>query len=233
MNEAQSLATLVDTLGYSFSDPALLEQALTHASAVAGGEGQTYQRLEFLGDSVLGLVIASILFKAYPEADEGELSRRLAALVRKETCAQIARKIGIGPYIRLGIGEDQTGGRRKQAILGDVCEAIIGAIYHDGGLEPAGAFIERHWAERIAEKSPRLKDAKTTLQEWTHANGRTPPHYRQVERTGPDHAPLFTIAVTVDGFEPARATGPNKRATEQEAAEVLLVREGVWRDEPE
>jgi len=222
-------AALADVLGYEFRDETLLTQALTHASAVPGGERQTYQRLEFLGDSVLGLVVAGILYEAYPEADEGELSRRLAALVRMETCASVARQIGLGAFISLGAGEVQTGGRRKEAILGDVCEAIIGAIYLDGGLEPARRFISRHWAERVSEESPRLKDAKTTLQEWAHAEGHPQPIYRQLERTGPDHAPVFTISVSVNDLEPAEAKGLSKRATEQAAAEALLVREGVWK----
>lgn len=231
MTQTLAPAALADVLGYEFRDESLLVRALTHASAVPGGERQTYQRLEFLGDSVLGLVVAGILYETYPEADEGELSRRLAALVRMETCADIARQIGLGTYVLLGTGEVQTGGRRKEAILGDVCEAIIGAIYLDGGLDPARRFIERHWADRVTENSPRLKDAKTSLQEWAHASGYSQPIYRQLERVGPDHAPVFTISVTVNELDPAEATGLSKRATEQAAAEALLVREGIWKTE--
>ncbi|MEJ8573675.1 ribonuclease III [Microbaculum marinum] len=221
-------AGLAEILGYSFGDESLLVQALTHASAVPGGERLTYQRLEFLGDSVLGLVVAGIVYEAFPQADEGELSRRLAALVRMETCADVAREIGLGDHLILGVGEAQTGGRRKDAILGDVCEAIIGAIYLDGGLDPARGFIVRHWADRVDETSPRLKDAKTTLQEWAHEKGGGQPVYRQLDRSGPDHEPVFTISVTVGDLEPATATGSSKRTTEQAAAEALLIREGVW-----
>lgn len=225
---APTPAALADVLGYRFRDADVLVQALTHASAVADANRATYQRLEFLGDRVLGLVIADILFEMFPGADEGELSRRLAALVRRETCADVAREIGLGAHIWLGEGEAQTGGRRKEAILGDVCEAIIGAIYLDGGMEPARDFIARNWAERIREASPRLKDAKTSLQEWAHAKGYGQPVYRLLERSGPDHAPEFTIAVTLNGLEPAQATGASKRIAEQAAAEVILMREGAW-----
>jgi ribonuclease-3 len=229
MTKSLAPAGLADVLGYRFGDEGLLVQALTHASAVPGGERPTYQRLEFLGDSVLGLVVADILYEAFPMADEGELSRRLAALVRMETCAEVARDIGLGAYVVLGVGEDQTGGREKEAILGDVCEAIIGAIYLDGGLEPARAFIVRCWSDKVMDHSPRLKDAKTMLQEWAHTEGLSQPVYRQVKRTGPDHEPEFTISVSVGDLAPVEAAGSSKRATEQAAAEALLVREGVWK----
>jgi ribonuclease-3 len=224
---APTPAALADVLGYRFKDKNLLLEALTHASAVSGGRA-TYQRLEFLGDRVLGLVIADILYETYADADEGELSRRLAALVRRETCADVARDIGLGAHIWLGEGEAQTGGRRKDAILGDVCEAILGAIYLDGGLGPSRDFIERAWADRMHEDSPRLKDAKTSLQEWAHAQGHGQPIYRLLSRTGPDHAPQFNISVTVPELEPAEAMGTSKRTAEQAAAEAVLVREGVW-----
>lgn len=224
-----ALAALAEVIGYRFRDRSLAVQALTHASAVVGGGQPTYQRLEFLGDRVLGLVIAEILYNEFPDADEGELSRRLAALVRRETCADAARDIGLGEYVMLSEGEAQTGGRRKEAILGDVCEAVIGAIYLDGGHEPARQFIERNWSGRISDDSPRLKDAKTSLQEWAHAKGYGQPAYHIVSRTGPDHAPLFTISVTLQGLEPAESTGSSKRVAEQAAAEAILVREGAWR----
>jgi ribonuclease-3 len=217
---------LADILGYQFKDTGLLDLALTHASATIGSD--TYQRLEFLGDRVLGLVIADVLFAEFPNADEGELSRRLAALVRRETCADVARDIDLGDHIRLGEGEAQTGGRRKEAILGDVCEAVIGAIYLDGGLPPARRFIERNWADYLAETSPRLKDAKTSLQEWAHRHGFGQPVYKLMKRSGPDHAPRFTISVVLEGLEPAEATGTSKRVAEQAAAEAILVRQGVW-----
>ena len=225
---APTTAALADILQYRFRDNDLLVQALTHASAVSDGSHETYQRLEFLGDRVLGLVIADILFEIFSEADEGELSRRLAALVRRETCADVAREIGLGRHIWLGEGEAQTGGRRKDAILGDVCEAVIGAIYLDGGMEAVRDFIARNWASRLRDVSPRLKDAKTSLQEWAHAQGLGQPVYRMLERTGPDHAPLFRISVSLSGLDPAEATGTSKRFAEQAAAEAVLVREGAW-----
>mgnify|MGYP000350869804 CR=1 FL=1 len=224
-----SPAALADLLGYRFDDEGLLIEAMTHASAVTTGQRPTYQRLEFLGDRVLGLIIADALFELYPDADEGELSRRLAALVRRETCADVARDIGLGAHIWLGEGEAQTGGRSKDAILGDVCEAVIGAIYLDGGLGPAGEFVRRVWDDRMDEESPRLKDAKTTLQEWAHTRGYKQPHYKLVSRSGPDHEPRFTISVTVPGLEPAEAIGSSKRVAEQAAAEAVLIREGVWK----
>jgi ribonuclease III len=226
---APTPAALADVLDYRFRDGDLLFQALTHASAVNDGGRATYQRLEFLGDRVLGLLVADILFEMFPAADEGELSRRLAALVRRETCADVAREVGLGAYIRLGEGEAQTGGRRKEAILGDVCEAVIGAIYLDGGIEAAREFIARNWSDRMREASPRLKDAKTSLQEWAHAKGYGQPVYRLLDRAGPDHAPEFTISVTLSGLEPAEATGASKRVAEQAAAEAVLLREGAWK----
>lgn len=217
---------LAARLGHRFADPDLLERALTHAS-VQGGE--TYQRLEFLGDRVLGLVVAELLFKAFPDAPEGELSPRFTRLVRKEALADVAREADIGRFIRLGSGESMSGGRAKDAILADVCEAVLGALYLDGGLEAARRFIERYWTARLTEPVARLKDAKTALQEWAHANGvHETPVYRQVGRSGPDHAPIFTVEVAVTRQDPARGEGPSKRLAEQAAAEAMLVREGVW-----
>lgn len=228
MKRDSALAELEGLLGYGFSDRSLLAIALTHASAVAGTGRPTYQRLEFLGDHVLGLVIAHMLFERHVDADEGELSRRLAALVRRETCAAVARDIDLGMYLQLGGGEAQSGGRGKEAILGDVCEAVLGAIYLDGGLEPASAFIRRHWAARMSGDAVQLKDAKTSLQEWAHARGLGAPAYREISRSGPDHAPEFEIAVGLPGLPEARASGGNKRTAEQLAAEAFLRREGVW-----
>ena len=156
------------------------------------------------------------------------MSRRLAALVRRETCAAVARDINIGAFLRLESGEVQSGGRAKEAILGDVCEAVIGAIYLDGGLEPAAAFIRAHWNARMDGDARLLKDAKTSLQEWAHSRGLDAPSYREVSRSGPDHAPRFEIEVSLPGVAAVRAAGSSKRLAEQNAAESLLVREGVW-----
>lgn len=210
-----------DALGHEFADPSLLEEALTHRSA---GVGRIigYERLEFLGDRVLGLVVADMLMDAFPAENEGALARRLAALVREETLADVARDIGLGAEIRLGSGESEGGGRENNAILADVCEAVIAAIYRDGGLETARRFIERHLAGRLAAELSPPQDAKSALQEWAQGRGLPLPVYRIVERDGPDHAPRFTISVEVAGKPPASATGHSKRIAEQAAAQVLF-----------
>lgn len=221
-------------LGYTFADPGLLERALTHSSAVSPSRRveQSYQRLEFLGDRVLGLVVADMLYQRFPKANEGELSRTLNTLVRKETCAVIARQLDLGSELILGDSEARTGGAEKEAILGDVTEAIIGAIYLDGGLDPAAAFVRRFFADFLADGQTHRADAKTTLQEWAQARGLEPPTYALVERTGPDHAPEFTIAIDLAGFERIAATGPSKKIAEHKAAEQFLMRQKVWKEQP-
>ena len=214
---------LTRIIGYEFSDPALARDALTHRSAAAR-DHPTYERLEFLGDRVLGLVIADMLYDAFPHEDEGALAKRLVALVRRETLAGIAAVLGIGPLIRLSRGEEEAGGRDNPAILADVCESLIGAVYHDGGLDAARAFIERHWSALMEGTAEPPKDAKTSLQEWAQGRGFALPSYRQVSRSGPDHAPLFTIEVGVGDFPPELGEGPTKRIAEQSAAERLLER---------
>src|SRR5262245_19048891 len=157
-------AELLERIGYSFADEALLERALTHISALSGkSRSGSYQRLEFLGDRVLGLVVSDMLFRAFPKADEGELSKRLADLVRKETCADVARAMALGESIRLGHSESNAGGRRRSAILADVCESLIGAVFLDGGYAAASALIERFWSERMQALERPPRDAKTTL----------------------------------------------------------------------
>lgn len=217
-------------LGYKFADPELLDRALTHSSAIAPAKRieQSYQRLEFLGDRVLGLVVADLLYRRFPKATEGDLSRSLNALVRKETCAMIAREIDLGSEINLGESEARSGGAEKDAILGDVTEALLGAIYIDGGLGPAFEIIERLFGEHAGQSASERADAKTTLQEWAQGRGLEPPAYVETERTGPDHAPQFTIAVRLNGFEPLTATGPSKKLAEHKAAEAFLVRQKVW-----
>ena len=230
MTRDELRAGLEHRIGYAFRDQALLERALTHVSAVAGERfrGDTYQRLEFLGDRVLGLVVADLLFRAHPEADEGELSRRLAALVRKETCAEVALALGQGEAIRLGEGEAQSGGRRKGAILGDACEGLIGAVFLDGGFAEAYGFVERFWGARMREPAAPQRDAKTALQEWAQGRGLAAPVYREVGRSGPDHRPSFRVAVAVESLAEAVGVGRSKRMAEQAAAEQVLIREGVW-----
>jgi len=220
------LDTLQGQLGHTFSDTALIGRALTHTSVDGGGPSGSYERLEFLGDRVLGLVVAELLLETFPDAAEGELAPRFNALVRRETVAKVARDIGVGQYLRLGVGEDQTGGRNKIAILADVGESLIAAIYLDGGLKAASGFIRRKWSPILATQSEPPRDAKTILQEWSQARGLGLPEYRETDRTGPDHAPNFTLEVKVSGFAPAVGSGASKRDAEQAAATALLLREG-------
>jgi ribonuclease-3 len=227
-----STAGFEGRIGYHFNDPALLEQALTHISALTGSRNRagSYQRLEFLGDHVLGLVISDMLFRAFAKADEGEMSRRLADLVRKEACADVARAIDLGEAIRLGASEANAGGRGRTAILADVCEALIGAVFIDGGYPAASALIERLWSERMRTPARPLRDSKTVLQEWAQARGLPTPAYKEVERKGPDHDPEFRVTVELPELAPAEGLGRSKRAAEQAAAAAMLTRAGIKAD---
>jgi ribonuclease-3 len=224
-------SALETTIGYKFRDKALLERALTHISALKGqGRTGSYQRLEFLGDHVLGLAVSEMLFAAFPKAEEGELSRRLADLVRRESCADVARAIDLGASLRLGPSEIRSGGRSRIAILADVCESLIGAVFLDGGYKAAKALVERYWSDRMRKPVRPLRDPKTVLQEWAQARGLPTPAYREVERTGPHHDPVFRVAVALPERDPAEGRGRSKRAAEQAAAAALLAREGVGAD---
>lgn len=214
---------LTEILDYEFKNPELIRIALTHRSAAGRGE-PTYERLEFLGDRVLALVIADLLYEHFPGEEEGALAKRLVALVRRETLAEVALKLDIGPLIFLSKGEEDAGGRENPAILSDVCEAVIGAIHRDGGLEASSRFIEMHWRDLMANEKTPPKDAKTSLQEWAQGKGFDLPEYRTVGRTGPDHAPRFTIEVRVAKYPPEQGEGATKRMAEQAAAELLLAR---------
>jgi ribonuclease-3 len=229
MKRKKSISALETRIGHRFADPRLLENALTHVSGMGSGKKRTesYQRLEFLGDHVLGLVISGLLFQAFPRAQEGELSRRLADLVRREACAEAALAMDLGPYIRLGSSEAQSGGRKKAAILADVCEAVIGATFLDGGYEAAEKLIDRYWRERMLEPHRPLRDPKTMLQEWAQGRGLQPPDYAETERRGPDHRPEFKVSVSLPGFEASEGKGSSKRDAEQAAALAMLLREGV------
>jgi ribonuclease-3 len=177
---------------------------------------------------VLGLVVADMLYRKMPKATEGDLSRSLNALVRKETCAAVARDLGLGPDLILGDSEARTGGADKDAILGDVMEAVIGAVYTDGGLGPAYGLVERLFSGHVNQSGQERADAKTTLQEWAQGRGLEPPAYVEIDRTGPDHAPEFTIAIKLNGYGELTATGPSKKLAEHKAAEAFLIRERVW-----
>jgi len=222
-------AALEGRIGYRFTDPVLLERALTHVSALSGSRNRSssYQRLEFLGDHVLGLVISDMLFRAFPKADEGELSRRLAELVRKEACADVANDIDLGAALRLGASEANAGGRTRTAILADVCEAMIGAVYLDGGYAAATALIQRLWEARMRAPVRPLRDPKTMLQEWAQGRGLPTPSYLEIGRTGPHHSPEFRVAVALPDRPPAEGRGPSKRAAEQAAAAAMLEQVGV------
>lgn len=218
------LSELEAGLGYRFKDRGLLVQALTHPSlgGVDRNAGRGYERLEFLGDRVLGLVIAEWLLERFPAEPEGALARRHTALVRAEALTVVAEAIGLGPFLRLAPSERDSGGQAKPAILADACEAVIGAIFQDGGLEPARSLIRGRWTPLIqADLSP-PQDPKTALQEWALGRGRPLPHYETLSREGPDHAPVFRVSVKVEGVEPAIATGNSKRAAEKAAAVALL-----------
>lgn len=219
------LAGLEERLGYRFADRRHLQLALTHVGATSQ-RTESYQRLEFLGDRVLGLAIAAMLYTVYADAEEGELSRRLADLVRRESCAAVAARWGVEPYIRLGSGEAKSGALRR-AVLGDVCEAIIGAVYVDGGLDAATTLVKAAFEAQLRAPVRPLRDAKTTLQEWAQARGLPAPVYHERRRTGPDHAPEFTVAVVVEGRAEAEASGASKRVAEQAAARAFMTREGV------
>ena len=222
-------AALEARIGHSFTNRALLDEALTHVS----GGVSSYQRLEFLGDRVLGLSVADLLHRAYPGASEGELSQRLADLVRRETCAEVAALWDVGPHLRLGAGEVHAGARRNATILADACEAIIGAVFLDAGYETARALVERSFGAHVAAPRRPLRDPKTALQEWAQGRGLPTPTYVLLGRSGPDHAPEFRIAAQVGGLADGVGQGASKRAAEQEAARNLLVREGVWTTTPD
>jgi ribonuclease-3 len=217
--------TFCARIGYSFSNADLLDLALTHSSASDGSKTSDNERLEFLGDRVLGLVVAHRLLVLYPESNEGILARRLNALVRKGACAEIARDIGLGEVLVMDAAEDRSGGRDKTAILGDACEALIAGIYLDGGLEAAQKFIEGFWESQFSAVVDVAQDPKTALQEWAHQSHLAVPEYEIVSRSGPDHAPMFVIEVRVGALEPVSGTGPSKRIAEQAAAKSLLEKE--------
>lgn len=222
MKISADLRAFSDRLGHEFSRPELLVRALTHGS-ISTATRPDNQRLEFLGDRVLGLTVAEALFAADRAATEGQLAPRYNALVKGETCAEVAREIGLGEVLKLGRSEMMSGGRRKEALLADAMEAVLAAIYLDAGLEAARAVILRLWADRLARVEDDARDPKTALQEWAQAQGMSPPRYVQTARTGPDHAPEFEITVRLDDGREAQATGKGtKRSIEQAAAAVLL-----------
>jgi ribonuclease III len=220
---APDLEALEERIGHRFADRALLRQALTHASVAGRGKHAppTNERLEFLGDRVLGLVIATLLLDRFPRDSEGPLTRRHAALVRRETLAEIAGELDLGAWLDLARSEE-AGGRTKPAILADALEALIGALYLDAGLAAAEGFIARHWTERLRTTTAPPRDAKSALQEWAQARGLPLPVYEVVESGGPAHAPAFVVRARLADGPGASAAAASKRAAEQAAAALLL-----------
>ncbi len=223
MKISADLAAFMARIGHPFAKPDLLLRALTHAS-ISSPTRPDNQRLEFLGDRVLGLVMADALLAADPGASEGQLAPRFNALVRKEACAEVARACGLGDVLKLGRSEMLSGGRRKDALLGDAMEALIAAVYLDAGFDAARALILRLWGDRIGAVKSDARDPKTSLQEWAQARAQQPPTYTEVARSGPDHEPQFTVEVRLQSGEAARATARSKRIAEQMAAQGLLAR---------
>ena len=223
MKLSAELRAFEGRIGHRFARPALLVQAVTHGSFASPGR-EDNQRLEFLGDRVLGLVMAEALLAADPQATEGQLAPRFNALVRKETCAEVARAAGLGEVLRLGRSEMISGGRRKLALLGDAMEAVIAAVYLDAGHDAARDMVLRLWGERIGAVEGDARDAKTALQEWAQARAMPPPAYIELAREGPDHAPRFTIEARLEDGSAARAEAGSKRQAEQAAAKALLER---------
>ncbi|MCJ8148094.1 ribonuclease III [Shinella sp. H4-D48] len=226
LNDANRKA-LEALIGYVFTDKDRLDRAITHASA-RPGKGSNYERLEFLGDRVLGLCVAEMLFRTFRDAKEGELSVRLNQLVSAESCAAVSDDLGLHRFIRTGADIKKLTGKAMLNVRADVVESLIAAIYLDGGLEAARGFILANWEGRAARAEGARRDAKTELQEWAHARFGLTPNYRVDERSGPDHDPRFTVTVEVKGVAPETGIDRSKRAAEQAAATKILEREGVW-----
>lgn len=218
-------------IGHVFTEKARLDRALTHASARSASAGN-YERLEFLGDRVLGLCVAELLFSTFRSAAEGELSVRLNQLVSAESCAAIADEMGLHQFIRTGADVKKLTGKSMLNVRADVVESLIAAIYLDGGLEASRRFILKFWQKRATRIDAGRRDAKTELQEWAHARFAVTPSYRVDDRSGPDHDPRFTVTVEIPGVAPETGVERSKRAAEQVAATKLLEREGVWHKTP-
>ncbi|MGB0798081.1 MAG: ribonuclease III [Planktomarina sp.] len=226
MKLSADLKTFAKRIGHEFSDPSFLITALTHSS-ISSTTRSDNERLEFLGDRVLGLVMAQALLDADRGASEGQLAPRFNALVRKETCADVARACGLGDVLKLGRSEMISGGRRKDALLGDGMEAVIAAVYRDGGFDAARDVILHLWGDRITSVKADARDPKTALQEWAQARKGTPPKYVEASRSGPAHAPEFVIEVQMHSGEKARAKAGSKRQAEQAAAKIMMERLGA------
>ncbi len=224
----RAAASVEARLGRKFRRPGLLQEALTHSSAGDGRAARVNnERQEFLGDRVLGLIVAERLYRDFAGEGENGLAPRLNALVNRTACARAARRAGLGAALTLSRSEEAGGGREKETILADACEAVIAALYLDGGLKAARAFIDKYWAEEFAAVTTPPQDAKTVLQEWAAATKRGSPRYVVLERAGPDHAPRFKVEASVQGCDPAVGEGGSKREAERAAALALLAAAGV------
>ncbi|MEM9356657.1 MAG: ribonuclease III [Pseudomonadota bacterium] len=222
-------AALEKALGCKFRDQDLLVRALTHGSVRQSASKRIdNERLEFLGDRVLGLVVAEHLHKSLPDVREGDLARRFNALVCGDTCADVGREVGLGQYLILSTSEADNGGREKDTILADAMEAVLGAVFLDRDFEAARRVVHAVWAERLEEIRTTKVDPKSALQEWAQSQSLRLPRYTEISRTGPDHNPCFVAEVVVEGLQPERGEGSSKRSAQQAAAHTLLVREGVW-----
>lgn len=223
------LSALQKTLGHRFRDEQYLRTALTHASAIPDRSNADpdhhhyyYEQLEFLGDRVLSLVVAHLIYDIFPAESEGDWAKRHAEAVRETTLARISERLGLGGEMFLSSSEQRSGGRKKKAMLADVLEAVIAALYLDGGFQTARKFIEREWRDFVAAAPRPPEDPKTRLQEWSQGNGQGLPSYTLLSRAGPDHAPEFTVSVSVEGFETVTVTGESKRKAEKKAAELMM-----------
>ncbi len=224
----QAVTALVGRLGYVFQDEQLLERALTHASGAKSKIAGSNERLEFLGDRVLGLVVAQILYEQHDDVPEGDLARMLNMLVRRQTCAKVGEALGIPDALVLaGKGDKRT--VVTDNIVGNACEALIAAVYLDGGFGAARAVISEHWAGFLKQAPDMRKDAKSSLQEWAAARSLPAPSYETIDTTGPDHAPQFTVELTVEDRKPAQGVSSTRRTAEQVAATEFLRREGIWK----
>lgn len=221
--------SLETRLGYKFANYADIERALTHSSVRKNSaDNFHYERLEFLGDRVLGLVVAGMIFDHFPEANEGELSLRLNSLVNGKTLANISDELCLHEFIRTGSDLKELTGKRMRNVRADVLEAVIASIFLDGGLKASEEFIDRFWGTRLYDDAAARRDSKTELQEWSHANRLGTPKYKEKSRSGPDHDPVFTVNVYIDNKTSTEGTGSSKRVAEQDAARQMLLQEGVW-----
>ena len=231
MSRQNKYAELETAIGCKFRDQDLLVRALTHGSVRQSANKRIdNERLEFLGDRVLGLVVAEHLHKSLPDVREGDLARRFNALVCGDTCAEVGKEIDLGRFLILSSSEADNGGREKETILADAVEAILGAVFLDRDFDAAKRVVHAVWGERLDEITTTKVDPKSALQEWAQSQSLRLPRYTEISRTGPDHNPCFVADVLVEGMEPQRGEGSSKRSAQQEAARTLLVREGVWRE---